>query len=63
MEKINIPMSYNYKGSINCNLRLEHDPRWDTILLITDYGERIATVTSGHGLIEVLNDLVNNKYA
>ena len=62
-ETMTIPMCYFYKGSANCYLRLEKNLEDETISVITDYGETVTTVPSGHGLAKVLKDLGENKYA
>lgn len=58
-----IPMCYYYKGSTNGYVRLEENFNDGTFSIITDYGETVATVTSGHGLASVLKDLCDGKYA
>lgn len=56
-----VDMCYYYKGSSNIRLTLVE--KEDGIDLVTDYGEIITTVTSGYGLMRVLEDLYENKYA
>ena len=63
MEIIHIPMSYYYKGSTNCYLTIKNNQNDGTISIITDYGETVAILTSGHGLAKVLADLEDGKYA
>lgn len=63
MEKMTIPMNYYYKGTINCYLNLEKNEADGTFSVVTDYGETVATATSGHGLAKVLMDLNEDKYA
>lgn len=58
-----IPMRYYYKGSTNGYVRLEKNLNDGTFSIITDYGETVATVTSGHGLANVLKGLGDDKYA
>lgn len=62
-ESMTIPMCYYYKGSMNCYLRLKKNLEDESFSIITDYGETVATVCSGHGLAKVLKDLNENKYA
>ena len=62
-ENMTIPMCYFYKGSTNCYVYLRKNIEDETISVITDYGETVATVRSGHGLAKVLKDLNENKYA
>lgn len=58
---ITLDMSYYYKGSSNISLKLvKHD---DDIDLVTDYGEIITSVQTGYGLMRVLQDLHDEKYA
>jgi hypothetical protein len=59
--EIYVDMCYYYKGSSNVRLNLIE--KIDGIDLVTDYGEVITTVTSGYGLMRVLEDLYENKYA
>lgn len=56
-------MCYYYKGSTNGYVRLEKNLNDGTFSIITDYGETVATVTSGHGLANVLKGLDDDKYA
>ena len=68
MESMLIPMTYYYKGSSNCHIRLEKDSVDETFRLISDYGEVIRingspVIFSGHGLAEALIDLDEGKYA
>ena len=63
METMIIPMDYYYKGSTNCYLTLKKNKHDDTISVITGYNETVATVTSGHALAKVLQDLDNGVYA
>lgn len=68
MESMLIPMTYYYKGSSNCYIRLKKDPADETFRLISDYGEVIringsSVILSGHGLAEALTDLDEGKYA
>ena len=68
MESMLIPMTYYYKGSSNCYIRLEKDPADETFRLISAYGEVIRingspVILSGHGLAEALTDLDKGKYA
>lgn len=63
MDKFIMPMSYGYKGSSNCYVRLQNNDKDGTISVITDYGEVVAVCTSGHGVARVLKDLDDDKYA
>lgn len=56
-----LDMAYYYKGSSNVQLKLVE--KSDGIDLITDFGEIITTVTTGYGLMRVLEDLYDKKYA
>lgn len=56
-----LDMSYYFKGSSNISLTLRKVG--DDIDLITDFGEIITSVQSGYGLMRVLQDLYENKYA
>ncbi len=57
-----ISACYYYYGSSNCSLRFEKGENEGTINLITDYGEKIATVSDVVELQKVLDDLKNDKY-
>ena len=58
---ITLDMSYYYKGSSNISLKLvKHG---DDIDLVTDYGEIITSLKTGYGLMRVLQDLHDEKYA
>lgn len=59
--EITLDMDYYYKGSSNISLKLVKVG--DDIDLITDYGETITSVQTGYGLMRVLEDLHDNKYA
>ena len=68
MESMLIPMTYYYKGSSNCYIRLEKNPIDETLRLISAYGEAIRingspVILSGHGLAKALTDLDEGKYA
>lgn len=63
MEKFTVPMTYGYKGSMNCSVTLLSDDENGIISVITDYGEVVAVCTSGHGVAKVLKDLDDDKYA
>lgn len=56
-----LDMTYCYKGS--SNIRLELRQVGDYIDLITDYGEKITSLQTGYGLMCLLEDLINDKYA
>ena len=56
-----IDMTYYYKGSSNTYLKLIEHPYG--IDLVTEYGETITSVTTGYGLMRVLEDLYDEKYA
>lgn len=58
---IKLDMTYYYKGSSNIYLRLV--AMGDDIDLVTDYGETITSVQTGYGLMRVLQDLSEGKYA
>ena len=63
IEKITLDMTYGYKGSSNCTVTLQKNVEDGTISVITDYGETVATCTSGHQVATILSDLNNEKYA
>ena len=58
---IKLDMAYYYRGSSNTTLTL--DEKTSGIDLVTDFGEVITTVTTGYGLMRVLEDLYDEKYA
>lgn len=58
---IKLDMTYYFKGSSNVSLRLVE--KGDDIDLVTDYGETITSVQTGYGLMRVLQDLQDDKYA
>lgn len=58
---VRLDMAYYYKGSSNTTLTLVE--KSDGIDLVTDYGETITTVQSGYGLMRILEDLHEDKYA
>ena len=58
---IKLDMTYYYMGSSNIYLRLVE--MGDDIDLVTDYGETITSVQTGYGLMRVLQDLSEGKYA
>ena len=57
-----INMTYYYKGSSNTYLELIERSDGE-IDLLTAYGEIITSITSGYGLMRVLEDLHDEKYA
>lgn len=57
---IKLDMSYYYKGSSNVSLTLKETT--GGVDLITDFGETVTTVTTGYGLMRVLEDLYDEKY-
>lgn len=57
MQTITIPMSYYYHGSSNIYLTINYNDEDGLITLVTDYGETLATCTSGHALARILHDL------
>lgn len=58
---IKLDMTYYFKGSSNTTLRLIE--KGEDIDLVTDYGEIITSVQTGYGLMRVLQDLQDDKYA
>lgn len=57
-----IMAGYNYKGSMNCSLTFVEGAEEGSIDLMTDYGEKIATVHDTSELMEVLNKLDRDEY-
>lgn len=62
MERINIPMTYDYKGSSNCNLLLIHNAD-GTIDIFNDYNELMQSFTNGKSLAIFIKELADGKYA
>ena len=62
MERINIPMTYDYKGSCNCNLLLIHNAD-GTIDIFNDYNELMQSFTNGKSLAIFIKELADGKYA
>lgn len=60
--KVFINADYCYKGSINCSLEFRTN-EIGTIDLVTDYKEKIATVSTMSELIKELTKINNNEYA
>lgn len=58
---LTLSMTYYFKGSSNISLRLVD--KGDDIDLVDDYGETITSVQTGYGLMRVLQDLMDGKYA
>ena len=59
---IKLDLAYYYKGSINCFLTLVERSNGD-IDLVTDYGETITSVQTCTGLMEVIRDLIEGRFA
>lgn len=57
-----ISCSYYYKGSTNVYLHMKQ-VNGDEIQLSTDYGEVIKDVYSSNGLLEIIKDLKDGKFA
>lgn len=56
-----IDMAYDYKGSCNCEVRIEKTP--DGIQVITGYGELVGCAFDGVGLANILFDLAKGVYS
>ena len=59
---IRLDLAYYYKGSTNCTLTLVERSNGD-IDLVTDYGETVTSIQTGIGLMRVIQDLIDNKFA
>ena len=59
---IKLSLTYYYKGSSNCTLTLVERSNGD-IDLITDYDETITSIQTGVGLMRVIQDLIDNRFA
>ena len=57
-----INMNYGYKGTNNTHLMLKEGPDGD-IDLVTEFNETITTIRTGRGLMEVIKDLLDGRYA
>ena len=55
--------SYNFKGSMNCDLTFKFDKLADTIELYSNYGEWIGNAYSISSLMELLTKLRNDELA
>lgn len=56
-----IDMTYAYKGSCNCEVRIEKTP--DGIYVITSYGELVGRAFDCAGLANILTDLASGVYS
>lgn len=56
-----IDMVYDYKGSCNCEVRIEKTPCG--IQVITGYGELVGRAFDGVGLANILLDLARGAYS
>lgn len=63
MEIMHIPMDYYYNGSSNGYLNLKQNLEDGTIVVTTDFGEKIATVYSGNELAKIMKTLVDGDRA
>lgn len=59
---IKLSLTYYYNGSSNCTLTLVERSNGD-IDLITDYDETITSIQTGVGLMRVIQDLIDNRFA
>lgn len=55
-------MTYDYKGSGNCNLLLIHNAD-GTIDIFNDYNELMQSFTNGKSLAIFIKELADGKYA
>lgn len=55
--------SYNFKGTMNCDLTFKFDKAAGTIELYSSYGEWIGNAYSISSLIELLTKLRNDELA
>lgn len=58
-----IDLRYDYKGSANNDLKMVQKNNHIDVDLFTQYGELITTVTTGYGLMRVIQDLLDGTYA
>lgn len=58
-----IDADYAYKGSANTQLKMIQKSGSDYVDLFTQYDELITTVTTGYGLMRVIQDLLDDTYA
>lgn len=56
-----IDMVYDYKGSCNCEVRIEKTPYG--IQVITGHGELVGRAFGGAGLANILTDLASGVYS
>lgn len=61
MNEVVVSLDYYFKGSSNIYLHLKQNG--DDIDIVTDYGERITSVQTAYGLMRVIQDLMDEKYA
>lgn len=61
IETINIPASYGYKYTNNCNIKIEKDES-DIFHVYNDFDELIGTAYSAETLIKLLQDIVNDVF-
>ena len=59
---IKLSLTYYYKGSSNCTLTLVERSNGD-IDLVTDHDETITNIQTGIGLVSVIQDLIDNRFA
>lgn len=62
VETMNIPASYGYKYTNNCNIKIEKDES-DIFHVYNDFDELIGTAYSAETLIKLLQDIVNDVFA
>lgn len=55
-----IPLTYYYKGSSNCYIRLEETHNY--ISVYSDYNELITFIYNGNELKNVIESLVSEKF-
>lgn len=58
-----IELGYGYKGSVNTELKMVQKNDHGDVDLFTQYDELITTVTTGYGLMRVIQDLLDGTYA
>lgn len=67
VNRVKIPMIYDFNGCANLYLHIEVEENiaegLDIITLISDWGEIIEKTYTGHGLWMVLKDLNDGAYA
>ena len=62
MKEISLNMSYNFKGTINCSLKLRQNED-GLIDVLTDYNEIVGTIFTAYDLVEIIKELNEDKYA